>query len=84
MFSPIVGQIGFTGLPEEAKLVLVDTSISEPVESHFHGLCLFWLDMTVDDTFGSAVVSLYRCRGLNITQFLQYVAYFNSFMCIDV
>ena len=84
VFSPIVGQIGFTGSPEEAKLVLVDTLVSEPVESHVHGFCSFWLTTTVDDTFGRAVVSLNRCRGLNTTQFLQHVVYFNSFTCVDV
>ena len=84
VFSPIVGQIGLTWLPEEATLVLVDTSVSEPGESHVHGLYSFWLDTTVDDTFDGTVGILYRCRGLKMTQFLQYVAYFNSFTCIDI
>ena len=44
------------------KLVLVDSAVSGPVEQHVHGFCLFWLDLTVDDTVGSAVVSV--CMGV--------------------
>ena len=42
------------------------------------------MDTTVDDTFSSAVVSLDRSRRLMMSQFLQYVANFYSFMCIDL
>ena len=64
MFGPVVGQVGFTGSPEESELILVSTTVSEPAELHVHGFSLSWLDMTVDDAFDSAVVSLYQCRVL--------------------
>ena len=55
---------------KKAELVLVDAAVKEPVELHVHGFGLFRLDMTVDDAFSSAVVSLDRSRGLMMTQFL--------------
>ena len=44
---------------------MVDALVTKPVELHVHGFGLFRLDTTVDDAFGSAVVSLDGCRGLN-------------------
>ena len=70
MFSPVVSKIGFARALEEAKLVLVDTAVTEPVEVHVHGIGSFGLDTTVDDAFSSAVVCLDRSRGLMMTQFL--------------
>ncbi len=35
----------------------------EPVQSKVYGFGLFGLDMTVDDSFGSAVVGLDGCGG---------------------
>ena len=49
---------------------MVDAAVMEPVELHVHGFGSFGLDMTVDDVFSSAVVSLDRCRRLMMTQFL--------------
>ena len=79
VFFPVVHQVGLTRLPEEVELVLVDTAVMKPMESHVHGFCSFGLDTTVDDAFGSAVVSLDECRGFGMSQFLQYVANFNCF-----
>ena len=73
VFSPVVCQIGLTRLPKEAELVLVDIAVMEEMELHVHGCCSSRLNVTVDDSFGSAVVGLDGCRGLRMSQFLQHV-----------
>ena len=67
VLCPIVSYICVSRLPEEVELVMVDAAVMEPVETHVHGFGLFGLDMTVDDVFRSAVVSLDRCRRLKVT-----------------
>ena len=49
---------------------MVDAAVTEPVEFHVNGFGSFGLDMTVDDAFSSAVVSLDRCRWLTMTPFM--------------
>jgi hypothetical protein len=83
-FGLVVGQIGLARSPEKAKFVLIDTIVLEPVELHDHGFGSFGLDATVGDAFGSDAVSLDGCRGLGISQLLKYVAYFHSFLGLEV
>ena len=68
---------------KKTELLLVDTAILQPVESHVHRFSMFRLDSTVDNTFDGGVFCLDGCRGLFVPHFLQNVADFNSFACVE-
>ena len=57
MFGPIIRIIEFSRAPVNAKLFLA-FSVPEPMESHVHGLCSFWLYFAVDDSIGHWIVRL--------------------------
>ena len=84
VFRPVVHQVVLTRSPEEAELVFMGTAVMKPVEVHVNCFGLFVLNTTVDDIFGSAIVSLDGCGGLRMSQLWKYVTYINSFASIDV
>jgi hypothetical protein len=44
MFRPVIPLLLCPWAPIKSELFLVDASIAQPMESHVHGFCAFWLD----------------------------------------
>jgi hypothetical protein len=57
MLGEVVGLIGFTWLPVDDELALVN-SVADPIETHVHGFGAALFDRIVGDAFGAFVVGL--------------------------
>ena len=80
--STVVSQVSFARLPEEMKLVLVDTAISKPVGMHCNGFCAFGLNTIVHDALCCGIVCLDGSGGLLVA--FQYVSFLDSLPCINI
>ena len=70
MFGPIISMVEFSGAPVDAEMFLA-FSVTEPVEGHVHGFSVLWLDLAIDDAFGSGVVGLKGLGWLFMTSSLR-------------
>ena len=84
MFGPIIHKIVWTRSPEKSKLILIDPPVSQPMESHVHSFCVFWLPFDVDDAFDGRIIGLDWCWRLGVPHFFQNSLFFDCFSCIDV
>ena len=82
MFCEIVSEIVFSGFPVYLKLFLVAPA-SEPHESHVHRFGAIWLDGTIDNAVGSAIVGLDARRGLRMSKFNESLSQWQGFSCIE-
>ena len=83
MFGPVVSIVCFSWPPEKFELLLA-FSVSQPMKTHVHCLCSFWLYFGIDDCFGHGVVGLDgRCR-LFVSHFLEYDSDVNRLSSHDV
>ena len=57
MFGPVISIVEFSGTPVDVELFLA-FSVKEPVKAYIHGFIAFRLDLAIDNTFSSGVVSL--------------------------
>ena len=83
MFRPIVRVVRLAGAPVKSKLLLA-LAIAQPVESHVHCLCSFWLHFAIDDPFRHGVVRLHRSWRLLVSHFFEDDAYVDRFARHDV
>ena len=67
-FCKVVSIIEYAGSPVETK-VFPEHSVAQPVKSHVHCLCLFWLDSVVDNSFYCWVVCLDWSGRMFVSQF---------------
>jgi hypothetical protein len=70
MFGEIISQIVTAFAPVDMELVLL-LSIFEPVKTHVDGFGTALFHCVIDDTGGTAVVDLERCRGLGMSHVFQ-------------
>ena len=83
VFGVVVGEILLAWLPVHSELALLHT-VSNPVESHIHGLGALGLDCVVGDAFGCGIVGLdWSGAVLRMAHFLYRVAKCASFLSVS-
>ncbi len=82
VFGEIVGEIGFSGCPENLEVSLFD-AITYPVESHVDGPGALLVDGIVGDSAGGRVVGLNGCGVLCVAHLVECSAKDFAFFCVD-
>ena len=83
VFCGVVNQVVLSWSPEVSKFPLGFTA-SEPVETHIHPLCLFWLDGVGYHPQRSSVIYIYRRRWFGVSYFLEVMPCRNCFSAADI
>ena len=81
MLGVVIGSVGIAWAP--VVLELLDTfPILEPVETHIHRFCGFWLYLVVDYAISGGVVSLDWCLWLGMAEFFESLAHWDCNLCV--
>ena len=83
VFRPIVGIICFAWTPKKFELLLA-FSVAEPMETHVHSFCTFWLYFSIDNCISHGIVGLDGGRRLCMSHFFENDADVNCFSGHDV
>ena len=83
VFGIVVGSVVDSGTPVVSELSLGVTT-TKPVKTHVHCFGASWLDVVVDDTKRSCIVSLNGSLGLCVAHFCKKLAHWDCFACVDV
>jgi hypothetical protein len=79
MLCAVVRQVCFPRPPDNFDLSLC-LAVTQPVKSHVHGLCAFWLNFIIDYSLCCRVVGLDWGAWLWMPHFLEYLAEVGGFL----
>ena len=82
MLCKIIRQVLLTWVPLNIKAAILDL-VCHPEKSHLKRSRPLLFDSIIGDPSRSLVITMYRCGGLSMPQFLQDEANYSSFLAVD-